>query len=38
MNWSIELYTAIIDTGILILLVVWSCLDHKQIYFGDKDK
>lgn len=33
---SIDLYTAIIDTGILVLLVVWSWLDRKQIYFGDK--
>ena len=34
---TIELYNAVIDTCILVLLLVWSYLDRKQIYFDDKD-
>lgn len=33
---SIDLYVAIIDTSILILLLVWSGLDRSNIYFRDK--
>ena len=34
---TIELYNAVIDTGIFVLLVAWSYLDRMQIYFKDKD-
>lgn len=34
MNW--EIYTAIIDTSILVLLAVWSYLDRTNKYFKAK--
>jgi len=34
---TIDLYTAIIDTGILVLLLVWSWMDRNNIYFKSKD-
>ena len=34
---TVEHYTAIIDTCILVQLLIWSYLDRKQIYFDDKD-
>ena len=34
---TIELYNAVIDTCIFVLLLAWSYLDRKQIYFDDKD-
>lgn len=33
---TIDLYTAVIDTGILILLLAWSWMDRNNIYFKDK--
>ena len=34
---TVDHYTAVIDTCIFVLLLVWSYLDRKQIYFDDKD-
>lgn len=33
---KVEIYTAIIDTMILVLLLAWSYMDRNQIYFGGK--
>ena len=33
---SIEAYTAIIDTAILLLLLGWSIMDRCNIYLLDK--
>lgn len=34
---TVEQYTAVIDTCILVQLLIWSYLDRKQIYFGNKE-
>jgi hypothetical protein len=33
---NVDVYTAIIDTAILVLLLGWSWLDRHNIYFGKK--
>lgn len=35
---TVDHYMAIIDTGILALLIVWSWMDRNNIYLKDKDK
>lgn len=32
----IEMYAAIIDTMILVLLLAWSWMDRNNIYFKDR--
>ena len=34
MNW--DAYTALIDTGIFVLLLVWAWMDRNNIYLKDK--
>lgn len=34
---TVDHYMAIVDTGILVLLIVWSWMDRNQIYFKDKE-
>jgi len=34
---TVELYTAIVDTCILVLLLGWSWMDRNNIYFRKKD-
>jgi hypothetical protein len=34
----VDIYTATIDTCILLLLLVWSYMDRNNIYFREKDK
>lgn len=33
---NVDIYTAIIDTAILILLLGWSWMDRNNIYFKEK--
>jgi hypothetical protein len=33
----IETYTAIVDTCILLLLLVWSWMDRNNIYISEKE-
>ena len=35
---TVDLYTAIIDTGIFILLLIWSYMDRNQIYLDKKEE
>ncbi len=34
---TLELYVAIVDTLILLILIVWSYMDRNNIYIKDKD-
>lgn len=38
MNFTIDHYTAFIDTCILVLLLVWSWMDRNNIYFKSKEE
>jgi hypothetical protein len=33
---TIDHYVAVIDTGILILLLLWSWMDRNNIYFKER--
>jgi hypothetical protein len=33
---TVDHYTAVIDTGILLLLLWWSWMDRNNIYFKKK--
>lgn len=33
---TVDHYMAIIDTGILTLLLVWSWMDRNNLYFKEK--
>jgi len=34
---SIDLYVAVVDTSIFLLLVGWSIMDRCNLYFRNKD-
>jgi hypothetical protein len=37
MTFAVDHYTACIDTGIFILLLVWAWMDRHNLYFKDKE-